>query len=80
MADDLYLFIDGQDFYCCWVLFLDKGPTFGSSPAAEPRQGSTAAPFTLRKAQLLLRMAWKACTHCPQGNSPVREHAGRSMP
>ena len=43
MADDLCLFIDGQAIYCCWVLFLVKGSSFGASPAAEPRQGERGA-------------------------------------
>lgn len=33
MAEDLCLLMDSQAIYCCQVLFLIKGSSFGASPA-----------------------------------------------
>lgn len=43
MAENLCLLMDSQAIYCCQVLFLIKGSSFGAIPDAEPMQGEHGA-------------------------------------
>lgn len=84
MVDDLCLFIDGPGYLLLLGFVSGRRLLFWSKPSCRAQAGRAwgpmAAPSTPRAARLLPPIAQAHRSRCLQGNSPVREHAGRSIP